>query len=41
MNTAETFLGGGTDFKQPLDEAIQLMDTGFENAVSAGRESPY
>ena len=32
MNAAETFLGGGTDFKQPLDEAIQLMDTGFENA---------
>ena len=32
MNTAETFLDNGTDFKQPLDEAIQLMDTGFENA---------
>ena len=32
MNAAETFLGGGTNFKQPLDEAIQLMDTGFENA---------
>ena len=32
MNAAETFLGGGTDFKQPLNEAIQLMDTGFENA---------
>ena len=32
MNAAETFLGGGTNFKQPLDEAIRLMDTGFENA---------
>ena len=32
MNAAETFLGGGTNFKRPLDEAIQLMDTGFENA---------
>ena len=32
LNAAETFLGGGTDFKRPLSEAIQLMDTGFENA---------
>ena len=32
LNAAETFLGGGTDFERPLDEAIQLMDTGFENA---------
>ena len=32
MNAAETFLNGGTDFKRPLDEAIQLMDAGFENA---------
>ena len=32
MNAAKTFLGGGTNFKQPLDEAIRLMDTGFENA---------
>ena len=32
MNAAETFLGGGTNFKRPLGEAIQLMDTGFENA---------
>ena len=32
MNTAETFLDGGTDFKRPLGEAIQLMDAGFENA---------
>ncbi len=32
LNAAETFLGGGTNFKRPLDEAIQLMDTGFENA---------
>lgn len=32
MNAAETFLDGGTDFERPLDEAIQLMDTGFENA---------
>lgn len=31
INAAETFLGG-TNFKQPLDEAIQLMGTGFENA---------
>ena len=31
MNAAETFLDGGTDFERPLDEAIQLMDTGFEN----------
>ena len=32
MNAAETFLDGGTNFKRPLDEAIQLMDTGVENA---------
>ena len=32
MNAAETFLDGGTDFERPLDEVIQLMDTGFENA---------
>ena len=32
MNAAETFLDGGTNFKRPLDEAIQLMDAGFENA---------
>ena len=32
MNAAETFLDGGTDFERPLDEAIQLMDAGFENA---------
>lgn len=32
MNAAETFLGGGTNFKRPLDEAFQLMGTGFENA---------
>ena len=32
MNAAETFLDGGTDFERPLDEAIQLMDPGFENA---------
>ena len=32
MNAAETFLNGGTDFKRPLGEAIQLMDAGFENA---------
>ena len=32
IHAAETFLGGGTNFKQPLDEAIQLMGTGFENA---------
>ncbi len=32
MNAAETFLDGGTDFERPLDEAIQLMNAGFENA---------
>ena len=32
MRAAETFLGGGTNFKRPLDEAIQLMKIGFENA---------
>lgn len=32
LNAAETFLGGGTDFKRPLQEAISLMDCGFENA---------
>ena len=32
MNAAETFLDGGTNFKRPLNEAIQLMDAGFENA---------
>ena len=32
LNAAETFLGGGTNFKRPLGEAIQLMDAGFENA---------
>ena len=32
LNAAETFLGGGTNFKRPLGEAIQLMDTDFENA---------
>mgnify|MGYP004509353313 CR=1 FL=1 len=32
LDAAETFLGGGTDFKRPLDAVIQLMDTGFENA---------
>ena len=32
LNAAETFLGGGTNFKCPLGEAIQLMDAGFENA---------
>ena len=32
LNAAETFLDGGTNFKRPLDEAIQLMDAGFENA---------
>ena len=32
LDAAETFLDGGTNFKRPLDEAIQLMDAGFENA---------
>lgn len=31
LDAAETFLDGGTNFKRPLDEAIQLMDAGFEN----------
>lgn len=30
---AETFLGGGTDFQTPMDEALRLMrEDGFENA---------
>ena len=32
LDAAETFLDGGTNFKRPLDKAIQLMDTDFENA---------
>ena len=32
LDAAETFLGGGTDFKRPLQEALQLMNSGFENA---------
>ena len=33
MNTAEFFLGGGTNFERPLQEAIRLMETqNFENA---------
>ncbi len=33
LNTAETFLDGGTDFETPLTEAIRLMTyEGFENA---------
>lgn len=33
MAAAERFLGGGTDFKPPLREAVALMETGgFENA---------
>lgn len=32
MNAAETFLDGGTNFRRPLDEAIHLMENGFENA---------
>ena len=32
LDAAETFLDGGTDFKRPLAEAIQLMNSGFENA---------
>lgn len=32
LNAAQTFLGGGTDFQRPLQEALSLMDAGFENA---------
>lgn len=33
MNTAEFFLGGGTNFERPLQEAIRPMETqNFENA---------
>ena len=33
LAAAERFLGGGTDFKPPLREAVALMETGgFENA---------
>ena len=33
LRAAETFLGGGTDFRTPMDQALQLMETGgFENA---------
>ena len=33
ITAAETFLGGGTNFQTPMDEALQLMETeGFENA---------
>ena len=33
MNAAEFFLGGGTNFERPMQEAIRLMEhEGFENA---------
>lgn len=33
MTAAETFLGGGTNFQTPMDEALRLMEAeGFENA---------
>ena len=33
MNAAEFFLGGGTNFERPMQEAIQLMESeGFESA---------
>lgn len=32
LDVAETFLDGGTDFKRPLQEALRLMDSGFETA---------
>ena len=33
LRAAETFLGGGTDFQTPMDQALLLMETGgFENA---------
>ena len=33
MRAAETFLGGGTDFQTPMEQALLLMELGgFENA---------
>lgn len=32
VNTAETFLTGGTNYETPLREALRLMDGGFQNA---------
>ena len=33
MKAAETFLGGGTDFQTPMEQALLLMELGgFENA---------
>ena len=33
MTATETFLGGGTNFQTPMDEALRLMEAeGFENA---------
>ena len=33
MNAAEVFLGGGTNFERPMQEAINLMEQeGFESA---------
>ena len=32
MDAAEHFFGGNTDFETPLNEAIKLIDSGFENA---------
>ena len=33
VNAAETFLGGGTDFQTPMNDALRLMDEeGLENA---------
>ena len=33
LRAAETFLGGGTNFQTPMNEALRLMEAeGFENA---------
>ena len=32
LDAAETFLGGGTNFQRPLQEALSLMEQGFEDA---------
>ncbi|WP_083712057.1 vWA domain-containing protein [Massiliimalia massiliensis] len=32
LNAAEQFWGGGTDFEAPLQEALKLMEQGYENA---------
>lgn len=32
MESAEHFFAGGTDFESPMNEALRLIDSGFENA---------